>query len=255
MTRGTINLISELASNFWKESGILPTYPLQPTLLEQAICLLFPINTVRLNKLTAHKVASWLAARNHTIEVKDDCRLCGLLFVHHGQGIVFIDGTLPINEQCYTLAHEIGHYLIEFEHPQKQAKQFIGDSISEVFDGARKPTIEEHLTGIITQTSVSPYIHLLEREQSSAEERFQIWAAENRADELAFELIAPFDAICGELRAAGKSWSFTRIQEDLPDVLLRNFGLPRSVISQYASAIAYRLFPHGDGLIEYISRL
>ena len=182
MTKGAINLIRELAADFWKEAGILPTYPVQPTLLEQAICLLFPINIVRLNKLTAHKVAFWLAARKHTIELKDDCRLCGLLFVHRGQGIVFIDGTLPPNEQCYTLAHEIGHYLVEFEYSQKQAKQFIGDSISEVFDGIRKPTVEEHLTGIITQTSVSPYIHFLEREQSSAEERFQVWVAEDRAD-------------------------------------------------------------------------
>ena len=255
MTPGTINLISELAENFWKEAELSPIYPLQPIILEQAICLQLPIDIVRLNKLSAYKVVSWLAERNCKIDLEQDCSLCGLLFIQKGQGIVFLNGTLPIADQCYTVAHEIGHYLLEFEHPRKKANLILGDKIEDVFWGIRKPTIEEELTGIIRQANVSPYIHLLEVECSSFEERFQIWTAEDRADALAFELLAPFKKVCAQLNEKGEPCTFGSIKKELPEILVRQFGLPHAVAKQYANVIAYRLFPHGDSLIDFLKQL
>lgn len=255
MTLGTINLISDLAENFWKEAELSPIYPLQVTILEQAICLQLPIDIVRLNKLSAYNVVSWLAERNCKIELEQDCSLCGLLFIQKGQGIVFLNGTLSIQEQCYTVAHEIGHYLLEFEHPRKKANLILGDKIEDVFWGLRKPTIEEELTGIIRQANVSPYIHLLEVERSSPEERFQVWTAEGRADALAMELLAPFKRVCAEMNVKGRTWAFSSIREELPEILVRQFGLPQAVAKQYATLIAYRLFPHGDSLIDFLKQL
>lgn len=255
MTHGTVNLIKELAEDFWKEAGLTPTYPLQPTLLEQAICLLLPVNIVRLNMLSVYKAAAWLAERSCTIQIEQDCPLYGLLFIHRGQGFIFLNGTLSPSEQCYTLAHELGHYLLEFEHPRKKTITLLGNGMEEIFQGTRKPTVEEELTGIIKRTNVSPYVHLLEENHSTVEERFQVWAAEDRADAMAFELLAPFHAVDAELNIRRESWSFNRIKEELPDILARKFGLPASVTKQYATAIAYRLFPHGGGLIEYLKQL
>jgi Zn-dependent peptidase ImmA (M78 family) len=255
MTPASTHLITEATEDFWKQAGIIPKYPLAPTLLEQAICLLLPINIVRLNKLSSFKVVSWLADRNYEIQMQEDCPLCGLLFINRCQGIIFINGSHPLDEQSYTLAHELGHYLLEFEYPRKKAGLLFDNKIDDIFSGTRKPTIEDELSGIIKRVSVSPYIHFLEEGNVSAESRSQVWAAENKADAMAFELLAPFQTVCAQLKSESGPYTFSRIKKELLTILAKNFGLPSSVRQQYATTIAYRLFPHGDDLIEHLKQL
>lgn len=248
-------MIAQTAADFWKQAGVVPKYPLQPNYLEQAICLLLPINIVKLNKLSLFEVISWLAEHSYSMQISEDCTLCGLLFISQGQGIIFINGSHSLDEQSYTLAHELGHYLLEFDQPRKKAKLLFDNKIDEIFLGIRKPTIEDELSGIIKRVNVRPYVHFLEEDNTSAEGRARVWDAENKADALAFELLAPFHTVHAELKEKCKYLTFNCVRNELPGILAERFGLPSSVRQQYLAAIMSRLFPYGDGLIEHLRQL
>ena len=95
-----------------------------------------------------------------------------------------------------------------------------------MLDGHRPPTAAERVDAVLRTLAVGPFAHLLRRDESgrplSAVER----EAEAAADRLAYELLAPADAV-GEMA--------DRIA--LVERLIHSFGLPPEPAARYAEIL------------------
>ncbi len=231
--------IAEIAEAFWKQSGGITCWPCD---LERAVALLLPLDIVILSNLTIKKMEEWFHQRHTYYQFPAKrTRLHGCLLVYRGVGFVFIDGSDSKEERLFTLAHEVSHFIVEYVQPRLKACELLGDEIIGVLDGIRPPSIEERIESILRAINITPHIHLLEHEDTGAFARSSIWQAEDRADELALELVAPVEVVLGELKATSESMSYFECCHVVADVLMQKFGLPGVVAKTYARQLAQTL--------------
>lgn len=236
--------IQQLASEFWSRAAIEPNYPIDNIILEQAILLSCPLSIVKINKLNFYAIFSWLnqngftSASNH-FDV--NCSLFGLLFVNKGKGFIFIDGSVSSQEQLFTLAHEVSHYILDYEQHKLQLVRTLGDDGIEILNSSREPYHHEYFKGIISGVDVKPYIHLIEKETSDTWEKMGIGKVENSADLFAMELLAPIKFVLKEINSLKISLKYPDIIQNLPVILERKYGFPVYLASRYAKFVAYGL--------------
>jgi hypothetical protein len=146
--------------------------------------------------------------------------------------MVFLDGSDPEDELRFSLAHEVGHFLIDYVWPRDRAIKRLGPGISEVLDGRRLPSIEERVDAVLGDAPIGVHTHLMDRLPSGEIGCGRISGVEHRADRLALELLAPQDMVLRRL------WPRTPSQlasnQQLEPVLHEDFGLPRPVAREYA---------------------
>lgn len=253
MSAVTNNKAFQIAAEFWDSANIIPVYPLQVSDLEQAAFLLYPVNIIKLNQLTLSAINQWLATHNfYPLSATEDKQLFGLLFVHKGHAFIFIDGTAGVKEQLFTLSHELAHYIIEIDRPRKQAIAQYGPDIGDVFDGLRQPNISEQFAGIVSRVGVRPYLHLLEKPEMDSESRWKVWQAENAADSLAWELLAPESLVKEKLLHKGILLRFNELKQFLPVLLSESFQLPDAIAKLYANKLTYRWTKGGPSVAEWL---
>lgn len=151
-----------------------------------------------------------------------------------GEGIIFIDGTDTLSERKFTIAHEFAHFFIEHYFPRQKAKLLLGESILEVIDGFRLPTLNEQIQGIIINYDLSRFTNLLEEKSISGFVRLNIWKAEMLADQLALELLAPYKLFFQDIRNCTNRSNQISI-DLLSGILLEKYGLPSSISIPYAT--------------------
>src|SRR6266850_5615660 len=111
--------VSGIAFDFWTRSGVKMPFP---RALEPAVYVVLPIAVVRLPRLRLRKAVEWL--NRHGIAHRNDASdrpLHGYLIARGGLGIVFLDGTDPHDEQHFSLAHEVAHFLYDYLRPRTLA--------------------------------------------------------------------------------------------------------------------------------------
>jgi hypothetical protein len=189
---------------------------------------------VLLPRLRVAGIDAWLRRQSITCgaSVRDrPLRAC--LVARYGQGVVFVDGTDPADEQRFSLAHEVAHFLRDYWQPRALAVERLGPEIFAVLDGERPPRPAERAHALLASVPLGYHVHYMERTEdghASAE----IDRAEHDADRLAFELLAPADAV---LEAAGvapadeQRGAVTRLLHD-------TYGLPSAPAAQYAALLA-----------------
>jgi hypothetical protein len=217
-------LLSKLADQFWDAAGGIPP---EPRDLVQTVSLALPVAVVFVPALTMERIQTWLAQRG--IPYCFDCasrRLRGCLVAAGGHGLIFIEGADPADERRFTLAHEIAHFLIHYQHPRERALRRLGPRILPVLDGLREPTAEERIDAVLAGCPLGVYTHLLER---SGDAGALAAGAESEADRLAWELLAP---LADMRRIAPEHWE---------TVLQTRFGLPAAEAARYAKWLRYRL--------------
>jgi hypothetical protein len=108
-----------------------------------------------------------------------------------------------------------------------------------VLDGVRAPTPEERLAGILGGLHLGTYTHLIERSEVGTVDRVAVVEAEDRADRLALELLAPREAVLAQLagRLPPTRWPAGAAVEAACVVLMRDFGLPRVPARRYAPVV------------------
>src|SRR4051794_4462210 len=109
--------IQQIAETFWKASLIEKiNFPISTTLLEQAILLTEPIAVVKLNKLSLLQISKYFTDRGKIISCPLDSKeLYGFVLSYNGYTYIFLNGTESAEEQCFTLAHEFAHYLLDYK--------------------------------------------------------------------------------------------------------------------------------------------
>jgi hypothetical protein len=163
----------------------------------------------------------------------EDRPLRGLLAADQGNGFILIDADDDDAERRVTLAHELAHFLRDYLDPRQRAANRLGPAINEVFDGVRAATFDERLAAALRGVTVGCHFHLLAREIICPSAIIR--DAEAAADRLAFELLAPFDAVAMQAPTDPAS---------LATRLVTEFGLPPQAARNYAAILLPSPFAH-----------
>lgn len=206
------------AEAFWDAAGEPPPFPRD---LSAALPLAFPAALVVLPGLALDRIAAWLARRGAADLLPDlgpRGRLRGCVVAYGGFGFVFVDGADAPDERRFTLAHEAAHLFLDYLRPRERALTRLGPGIAPVLDGTRQPTPAERVDAALVNCPIGVHVHLLARNAAHT-------AAEDRADRLARELLAPRALVA----APGQ-----HDPDDVARALRERFGLPPAQADAYA---------------------
>ncbi len=239
--------IEEVARGFWAQARVQEIFPRD---MQQAISLAKDVVVIHLPALRIENIRAWLRDRNFDFPIPHfDKFLHGFLLTHQGTGFIFVNGSDSEAERRFTLAHEIAHFICDYETPRQQAVEQFGSAILEVTDGLRPPTVEERLHGLMFNHSLISFSHLLDSDSMSGMGRLSIWQAENRADQLALELLAPTRHVRAQVSKLRLPKRFAAYKSALPNILTDHYRLPENVAEGYANNLA-RKFTGGPTLAE-----
>ncbi|HXT37973.1 MAG TPA: ImmA/IrrE family metallo-endopeptidase [Chloroflexota bacterium] len=224
----------ELACSFWEDAGEDESFPRG---LRRAIANALPLSVVLLPRLHVAAIDGWLQEQAvHGRLGFPDRPLRACLVARHGQGIIFLDGTDPDDEQRFSLAHECAHFLRGYWQPRRVAVDRLGPAVVEVLDGDRPVRQEERIHALLARVPLGFHVHLMDR---TAEGRFASAAiddAERDADLLAYELLAPSAFILARIGADSSSDQRVTIAAELT----YRYGLPARVAARYATILVPR---------------
>lgn len=220
----------------WLEEAVaacgLPPCPKFPRRLAEEVLLSLPVTLVPLAHLTSEDVRAWLARRGVHHRVADIHRsIHGCMVAWAERGVIFYDTADGENQQRFTLAHEVSHFVLDHLLPRTRALQAFGREILPVLDGRRDPTPEECLSSVLDQIPIGLQVKLMDRGPSNSTCAGRVAKSEQRADCLALELLAPAEHVLGELRGAPGD-GVARVAS--------RFGLPPEVARMYVGRLLRR---------------
>jgi hypothetical protein len=225
--------VVEAASAFWEAAGLPVAFPRD---LRRAIALTQPISIVLLPELQVTQVQAWLQRHGSAVDVTvGDRPLRACLVARSGRGIIFVEGRDQENEQRFSIAHELAHFLLDYLAPRREAVARLGAEILEVWDGRRPARVDERALALLTGVRTTTHVHLLGRvEEESVAEAIDF--AEARADALALELLAPWADVTTRLSELGVGPE----RQDVVRLLADYYGLPPGPARRYAARLQPR---------------
>jgi hypothetical protein len=214
--------LEALARHFWAGTGFHDTFPRE---IEPVVPLKLPLPILKLSRLGVPEVERWLRQRGIATALSADTRdLRGCLIAHAGCGIIFLCGADHAEEQRLTIAHEVAHFLVDYLLPRQLVIQVMGEGITEVLDGQRLATPTERAAAILSRIRLGAHVHVLPRLGTDEDSDSVVAHAEDRADRLALELVAPQARIRAVLDALSARQALTA--EAVRATLATHFGLP-----------------------------
>jgi hypothetical protein len=214
-----------LAREFWDGTGLHEAYPRK---IEQAIAFKLPLALVGLSPLSVVSIGNWLQQRDIATRLPDDRRdLCGCLVAFGGRGCIFVCDADSPEEQRLTMAHETAHFLIDYLWPRQLVLRELGEGIAEVLDGLRPATPAERAAAVLSRVRLGPHVHVLPRPGRDEDSDAAVAHAEDRADRLALELVAPQASIGAVIEAL--SGRQVVAADEVRTALAAHFGLPAYV--------------------------
>ena len=227
----------KLAGLFWKRVGKRVPYPRE---LWMPIQRAFPVSIRQIQDLSVSVVYRELGSLGYNeTSVIPDRQLRGCLVAFKGTGIIFLDASDPPAEKRYSLAHEAAHFIIDHWEPRSAVAREITPESVEVFDGEREPTVAERFKGITRGVMIRPYEHFMDRSADGHIRISPVLLAEDKADRLALELLAPASMVIRGHRISGVPAS----EENLSMALADKIGLPHSVAAPYARFLVSKYVP------------
>jgi hypothetical protein len=218
--------VCELAARFWTAVGEVPAH--FPRDLRDALPWIDGVHVVDVPNLTLARAADALARFGVPFDrAQPDRALAGCFCGHRGRGHILFDPLLPLAEVRFTIAHETAHWLRDYDAPRRKAVNRLGASVLEVLDGRRPPTSDERFAGVLREVPIGPFLHTLDRDRFGRVCSEGARASEGAADRLAFELLAPFEALRPHL--GNEVAALTSV-----------FGLPEREAARYATALGCR---------------
>jgi len=257
--------ISQAVANFWKGAGAEEP---EPQHFERDALRSLPCAVIQLDHLTLVAIENWLQKSGVVYHFPCGSRLVhGCLLAYRGHGLIFIDSADTPDEQRYTLAHEIVHFLLDYYEPRQETINALGAVIVDVLDGDREPTPREALHAVLEDVSLRTYFHLMDRNgrdvrgpadgsrrQSMSD---MVYAAESLADRVALEILAPSDSVIDRLldvHPGSDSRKPDQIIELAFTVLQRDFGIPTRSASVYARTLL-QAFPDNSSNGDWLGNL
>jgi hypothetical protein len=203
-----------------------------PRDIETAVLMSLPVCIVKVGRLSINVVHDELRRRNISIECPVSNRdLRGCLVAQADHGLIFVDGEDPSDERRFTVAHEAAHFLVDYLEPRARALVHFGESIRAVLDNQREPTSEEKVSAFLARVPLHAHVHIMSRDGDGGH-----FHCECRADDLAYEMLAPFNEL---QRAIPLDRTKPGMRASTMAVLRDTFGLPEAAAADYAR----RLYP------------
>jgi hypothetical protein len=210
---------------FWGENVGSQQFPRD---LQLPILINLPVAIIEIDDLTVASLDQWLQVHQlPTLAAVANRPLRGCLAAYAGVGILFVDRSDDPDQRRVTLAHEIGHFVLDYLLPQEDVARRRPDLLA-VLDGERAPTDAEQFDALLADVPVGFHTHLLERDAHGGHLSSTTAQVEDRAERLALELLAPIRSVLQETATA----------TDAQAVLRERFGLPIGVATRYANHIA-----------------
>ncbi|NNB91363.1 ImmA/IrrE family metallo-endopeptidase [Corallococcus exiguus] len=192
-----------------------------------------PLDLVGMPGLTVEGVRQWLVQRGLPAELSGaDRRLYGCMVARAGAAALFFDSDDSEAEQRFTLAHEVAHYVLDHLLPRTRALDFFGEGILPVLDGEREPRLNEYMDSRFSDVPLGLQVHLMNRGEAGDADSGAVLLAEERADHLALELLAPMTAARAELNEVTVTEGPRRLETV--------FGLPTAAARTYARMLRKR---------------
>jgi hypothetical protein len=219
--------VSELAAAFWQPLGRpepIPRFlrdPIRWSNLDLEIREWRGLTVRTAERFLARKGAAWCCGTA-------DRPLRACLAGCNGGGLILLDAADPPAERTFSLAHELAHFLRHYEQPRRRACRRLGERVAEVFDGRLAPTHEERIGALLAGVPLGYYVHWMERGPRPAARG--VAAAEEEADRLAYELLAPAAAVAARVTETPGEPRPGEVAEMLREV----FGLPAAPAEDYA---------------------
>lgn len=231
--------LQHIANEFWQKVPLSTTFPRD---IEGTIATSTPLIIVILSELSFFKIADWFCRRNIMLQIGlEDRLLHGFIVLFKSSGFIFINGSDSYEERRMTAAHELAHYILDYQLHRQRAIDTLGPTIAEVIDGLRPATTSERLSGLLSSVSLKPYTHIVEAERGN-EGFYDVWKAENDADHLAVELLAPVEQIKSDVQQHGKRIdSYMALKAFIQNLLITKYGLPKGVANGYSGSVALHI--------------
>lgn len=181
--------------------------------VESFVAWAAPLAVVVLPQLDLASTHDWLTQRGVALGFADrDRPLRGLLLAWRGSGLIFVDGRLTEPERRFTIAHELGHFLLDYLEPRTRVLHAAPDLL-EVLDGHRSATRQDRARAVLERIELGVHTHLLDRD-SHGSAAWGVEQGEDRSSRFALELLSPWHAVRTGLRRlpTGLRWA-TRLEE------------------------------------------
>ncbi|NOJ97074.1 ImmA/IrrE family metallo-endopeptidase [Corallococcus coralloides] len=191
------------------------------------------VSFVSLNEVTTHTVQAYLSRRGwKSMPEGNDRDMHGCIVALRSTAFLFYSRKDPLEDQRFTAAHELAHFVLDHLVPRQKALRYFGGSILPVLDLQEKPTKEQLLTSALDGVPMKAQVHLMERDDLGDIPTGDVLRVEQRADRLAFEWLAP-ETVAMRVMKQGPS-------EERAARLQRAFGLPLRKAGIYARVLAQR---------------
>ncbi len=229
--------VENMAQEFWTLAGGLPDYPCD---IENVITFTLPLEVIPIPELRVHDIQEWTsrAMTAHDIRGRDR-RLHGCLLADRGEGVIFYDADDLLDEQRITLAHELAHFLVDYQAPRERAMSIFGPSILPVLDGERLATDVERLHAVLSTVHLGRMSHIMERPDEGLPSN-AVLDIEERADRLALELLAPAALLCTQMQQTTVH-GFKERLAFLTQQLITIHALPDYIASSYARYVLHQM--------------
>ncbi len=223
--------LEKMVAEVWEESGEVLPFPRE---LEHFIACNKRVNVDALPDLSVAAIRNRLSRLPHTfgLDVRNR-RLYGCLVAYHGGGTIFVEARLAPSDRRVIVAHEFGHFLADYESPRRRGERRIGPQLLQIFDGERAPTDIERLEATLAGVDLRSHVHYMERTEYGTY-RPATSHVEQRANDLALELLAPWREATELLRGRGR---LPATLEPWIDALVGVFGLPAGWARPYAERL------------------
>lgn len=239
--------VVEAAESFWKAAGVAGTYPRD---IRRAVARVHPITIVMPSALHIASAEEWLRRMDLPLDIGEQNRpLRACLVAQSGHGFIFVDGNDPEDEQRFSIAHELAHFLRDYLAPRRAAVASHGEAILDVFDGLRPARPAERAIAVLSGSPVYRHVHLMGRKEDDVR-LHAVDHAERMADALAIELLAPWDIVVGQIDTAELTWD----RPAVASLLREAFGLPAAIAGRYASDLCLDAAPRSP-LLQHLRRV
>jgi len=214
----------DAAQFFWTAAGQKERFPRN---LETPASWGLPVAIVKLPRLWGVDIRRYLQnTGTGQLSVPDSLSLRGFMLAADGKGLLFLNGGDPPDEQRYSLAHEIAHFLLDYYLPRLRTVEILGPRICEVLDGHRHATVDERIHAVLAAAPIGMYEYRLCKIADLGSSPAIHDESEVAADELAVELLAPFNVVIKQMKGFRADDDFNAFQSRLRAKLVKLFGLP-----------------------------
>jgi hypothetical protein len=246
----TVGWLRQAVDEFWQSVGEDQAFPRD---LEEAMFWTsLPLNLKKMPQLCVSEVDKWLEKYNMPFQLLCPNRpLYGCLIAYAGHGYVLLDEADSEEQNRFSLAHEIAHFLLDYIQPRQSAIAQLGEPITEVLDGLRPQSLDERVHALLCGVTLGVHVDLMERRSDGSHRHSCVVEIEDRADRLALELLAPEEMVRRYFLSYERPQAFQGDSDRLVQILIQSFGLPLEIAQEYGRFL-YQRWYGGQSVREWL---